>query len=118
MTGTREILIELASGDACSLRQGLALGGEDRSQRSGEWCLDHRTRALVQFAALLAMDANTTSLRWAADRALAVGVRDQALVRVLLTTGWVAGVAQAVSAAPRLGLALDLDIEIDGWDGT
>jgi hypothetical protein len=71
---------------------------------------------LAQLAALIAMDANTTSLRWAAYRALALGAGDRALVRVLLTTGWAAGIAQTVATAPRLGLALDLDIEIDDCD--
>lgn len=116
MTEIRDTLVRLAAGDPQVVRVGLSLAREGATHGSG-WHLDPRTQVLAQLAALFALDANTTSVRWAADRALAVGVRDQALVRVLLTTEAVAGNAQTVVTAARLGLALDLDIEIEGWDG-
>jgi hypothetical protein len=80
--------------------------------------LDRETRALVQLSALVAGDAGTTSLRWAADVAAAAGADDAALIRVLTSAGSAAGAAQTVKSAPRLALALDLDIEVEGWDGT
>lgn len=80
--------------------------------------LDRKTRALVQLSALVADDAGTVSLRWAADVAAATGADDAALVRVLTTAASATGAAQVVKSAPRLALALDLDIEVEGWDGT
>jgi hypothetical protein len=53
--------------------------------------LDRQTRALVQLSALLAVDAATTTLRWAAEVASSRGADDA---------------------------ALDVDLELDGWDGT
>jgi hypothetical protein len=73
---------------------------------------------LVQLAALLASDAGTSSLRWAVERASATGADDAALVRVLVVAGSMAGSAQTVASASRLALAIDLDLEVDGWDGT
>ncbi|MFL5823595.1 MAG: hypothetical protein ACJ764_09155 [Solirubrobacteraceae bacterium] len=80
--------------------------------------LDRRTRALVQLSALVADDAPTVSLRWAADAAAVAGVDDATLVRVLATAASATGAAQTVKSAPRLALALDVDIEVEGWDGT
>ena len=76
----------------------------------GATTLSRRTRALVELAALLAVDAETTSLRWAAERAAVAGADDQALVRVLLASASAAGSAQTASGAARLALALDLDV--------
>jgi alkylhydroperoxidase/carboxymuconolactone decarboxylase family protein YurZ len=87
-------------------------------QAAGDCELDRRTRALVQLSALLADDAGTDSLRWAADVAAAAGADDAALVRVLTTAAAATGAAQTVRSAPRLALALDVDIEVEGWDGT
>jgi len=39
-------------------------------------------------------------------------------VGVLLAAGAAAGGAQMVTGAPRLALALDLDPEVEGWDGS
>ena len=84
----------------------------------GRCDLDRRTRALVQLSALVAGDASTASLRWAADNAAMAGADDAALVRVLVTAASASGTAQAVKSAPRLALAIDMDIEVEGWDGT
>ena|SRR5436305_10834848 len=80
--------------------------------------LDRVTRARVQLAALLMTGAATTSLRWAVERACASGIDDAAVTQVLLSTAPIAGAAQTVAAAPRLALALDIDLEVGGWDGT
>jgi alkylhydroperoxidase/carboxymuconolactone decarboxylase family protein YurZ len=73
--------------------------------------LDRRTTALIRLAALLAVGAPTESLRWAVDLASTTGAPDDMLIDVLLTVAPAAGAAQLVAAAPRLGLALDLDVE-------
>ncbi len=109
---TEELLRRLAAGDERCLRW--ALGPVTARDDSGEgWApvLGREERALVQLAALIAVDAGTASLRWAAERAGATGVDDQTLVHVLLIVGPTAGAAQTVTSAPRLGLALDLDLE-------
>jgi 4-carboxymuconolactone decarboxylase len=80
--------------------------------------LDRRTRALVQLSALLAVDAATTTLRWAAELASSRGADDATLAQVLLCAAPAAGAAQTVLSAPRLALALGLDLELEGWDGT
>lgn len=73
--------------------------------------LDRGTRALVQLAALLAVGAATVSLRWAVDVASTAGVDDARLVAAMLAVAGAVGGAQTVSNAPRLALALGLDIE-------
>lgn len=107
-----ELLRGLAANDESCLSDVLSGRSSDSS------CLDRVTRALVRLSALLALDAGTSSLRWAVDVASAAGVDDAALVAVLLSSASAAGAAQTVSSAPRLALALGVDVEVDGWDGT
>jgi alkylhydroperoxidase/carboxymuconolactone decarboxylase family protein YurZ len=107
--------------DARELLRDLARSGHPPRGLSGDgqpYGLDRQTRALVQLSALLAGDAGTAALRCAADNAAAAGVDDATLVSVLVTAATANGVAQTVKSAPRLALALDVDIEVDGWDGT
>ena len=113
---TRELLRRLAASDESSLEAAFsaAAGGPDGIVLN----LDRSTRILVELAALLATDAPTTSVRWAAERAAAAGADDEALLGVLLAAGAAAGGAQMVTSAPRLALALDLDPEVEGWDGS
>jgi hypothetical protein len=112
---TREFLRRLAAGDESSLEAAFSRdgGGADRIEPN----LDRSIRVLVELAALLAADASTTSVRWAAERAAAAGADDWKLLGVLLAAGAAAGEAQTVTSAPRLALALDLDVEVEGWDG-
>jgi hypothetical protein len=70
--------------------------------------LDRRTRMLVRLGALLAVDAATSSLRWAVELASTSGADDDALAAVLLSAGGTAGSAQLVASASRLVEALDL----------
>jgi 4-carboxymuconolactone decarboxylase len=112
MDGGAELLRRLAAGDESSLRAVLS------AAPPADAALDRATRALVQLAALLALDAGTVSLRWAVDVASAAGVDDVSLVQVLLTAASATGTAQAVASAPRLALALGVDVELDGWDGS
>lgn len=78
--------------------------------------LDRKVRALVRLGALLAVGAQTSSLRWAVDVASAAGADVDALVGVLASISGVAGAAQVVEAAPRLALALGFDVEISDRD--
>src|ERR1700746_1841107 len=111
----REFLRRLAARHECSPAAALSRG---RGGAAGvEPNLDRSTRVLVELAALLATDAPTTSVRWAAERAPAAGADDEKLLGVLLAAGPAAGEAQTVTSAPRLALALDLDMEVEGWDG-
>jgi 4-carboxymuconolactone decarboxylase len=88
------------------------------SELTGGQALDRRLRGLVRIAALLAVDAPTTTLRWAVEQALSTGTTADAVVGVLIATADQAGTAQVVSSAPRLALALGFDLELEGWDGT
>ncbi len=103
MTGAEELLRRLANNDERCLARALD------SEARGAWALDRETRALVQFAALLALDASTVSLRWAADQAAASGVDDGTLIDVLLAVGVASAAAHAAANAPRLAAALDLE---------
>lgn len=114
MNRTRELLRRLAASDERCLQAVISpeLPMEIEGLRAAP-VLDPATRVLVELAALLALDAATTSLRWAVERASAMGADDTALVQVLLTAGSAAGTAQTVNGASRLALALDLDVEPD-----
>jgi alkylhydroperoxidase/carboxymuconolactone decarboxylase family protein YurZ len=112
---TREFLRRLAASDESSLEAAFSRAGDGVDGLEPN--LDRSTRVLVELAALLAADAPTTSVRWAAERAAAAGADDEKLVGVLLAAGAAAGEAQTVTSAPRLALALDLDMEVEGWDG-
>ncbi len=110
MNGTRELLLRLAASDERYLQA--AISGAPPIEIEGVQAapaLDPATRVLVELAALLALDAATASLRWAVERACALGADDTALVQVLLTTGAATGTAHTVTGASRLALALDLD---------
>ena len=107
-----EVLRRLAAADGPGITDGFWV----EAARGCE--LDRKTRALVQHSALLADDAATASLRWAADVAAATGADDVTLVRVLTAAASATGAAQVVKSAPRLALALDVDVELEGWDGT
>jgi alkylhydroperoxidase/carboxymuconolactone decarboxylase family protein YurZ len=109
------VLRRLAAGDAPFLDG--VFRPEGRSGEASAINLDRSIRVLVELSALLAADAPTTSVRWAAERAAAAGAGDEELLGVLLAAGAAAGGAQMVTSAPRLALALDLDLEVEGWDG-
>ena len=108
----QDLLRRLARHDECSVRSVLAPRPElgDAEARAGQ-CLDRTTRGLVRLAALLAIGASTESLRWAVDLASASGVDDEAVTAVLIAAGLAAGSAQLVASAPRLALALGVELE-------
>lgn len=110
VNATRDLLRRLATHDDRCLQ--VALSPNSRLQVAGtesSAALDRRTRTLVQLAALVAADAATNSLRWAADCAAATGADDQTVLQVLQTAGRAAGSVQTVSSTQRLALALDVD---------
>jgi alkylhydroperoxidase family enzyme len=109
---TKELLRRLAASDERSIRDVLT------GRRCPYGGLDRVARALVQLAAMLAVDAPTTSVRWAVDVASGAGADDAALLRVLVSAASASGAAQTVASAPRLALAVGVDLEVDGWDGT
>lgn len=110
MKDTEALLRRLAASDEPSLQSVL-----EPDFRSGQ-ALDRGARALIQLSALLAADAVTPSLRWAVDAAWAVGVDDVALAQVLVAIAPVAGSVQTAVSAPRLALALDVDLDTAGVD--
>jgi alkylhydroperoxidase/carboxymuconolactone decarboxylase family protein YurZ len=112
MKGTEDLLRRLAASDERSLQA--ILEPDCRSAPA----LDRDARALVQLSALLAADAVTASLRWAVDAAWAVGVDDVTLAQVLLAIAPVAGTVQTAASAPRLALALDVDLDRAGRDAS
>ena len=112
MDAPADLLRRLAASDEHCIREILA-GARPRAAALGPVA-----RALVQLAAMLAVDASTTSVRWAVDVASGAGADDAALVRVLVSAASATGAAQTVVSAPRLALAVGVDLEVDGWDGT
>lgn len=77
--------------------------------------LDARAAALVQLAALVALDAPAGAYRSTVDAAVAGGASESDLVATLLAVAPVAGLARLVSAAPRLALALGYDVD-QAWE--
>jgi 4-carboxymuconolactone decarboxylase len=113
------LLRRLAAGDESCLRTVLAPTPEfdDAGPLAGD-ALDRRIRVLVRVAALLAVNAPTAALCWAVELASTAGADDRALVGVLASAAPAAGAAQLVANAPRLALALGIDMELEGWDGS
>jgi alkylhydroperoxidase/carboxymuconolactone decarboxylase family protein YurZ len=103
-----ELLRRLALNDENVVRS--AVGGDSPSLSGGS-DLDAKTHALVRLAALLSIGAATSSCRVAVELARAGGATDAELVGVLVAVAPAVGGARVVSAAPRLGLAIDYDIE-------
>ncbi len=113
-----DLLRRLSAGDEDAIRTVLALKPELR-EVSGEIeaQLMLRIRVLVRIAALVAVDASTATLRWAVEQACCTGADSDDIVAVLVAVGSDIGLARLVAAAPRLGLAMGYDIEVEGWDG-
>ncbi len=117
MVGAGEDLLRrLAAQEEETVRRVLALapehGGEDLNA-----ALTPRVRMLVRLAALVALDASTTSLYWAVEGASCAGAADEEIVAVLVTVGSEVGLPRVVSSAPRLALAIGHEIDVEGWDG-
>jgi hypothetical protein len=107
----QELLALLAASDEQALRAVLAPTPEFSAAAGTPAMLERRTRVLVRLAALMALNAPTTSLRWAAELALATGLRDEMLAAALAAAAGSAGTAVTSACAPRLATALDLELE-------
>ena len=112
-----QLLRALAAGDERSLGTVMAPRPELGLCDPLGQALDRRTKMLVRLAALIAVGASTTSLRWAVEMASTNGAEIDALAEVLLASAPAAGTARVVDAAPRLALALGYDVGLGGWDG-
>jgi 4-carboxymuconolactone decarboxylase len=73
--------------------------------------LDGRTHALVQIAALIAVDATPPSYMDAIAAARSFHATDDEIVGCLIAVLPAVGVARVVSAAPKVGLALGYDVD-------
>jgi 4-carboxymuconolactone decarboxylase len=91
------------------------LASEPTREESG---LDVRTDALVCLSTTVAVDGGQASYQHAVERALAAGLTTEEIVGTLFAVASLTGVPRAVSAAPKLGLALgyDVDAALDGGD--
>lgn len=109
----REMLVRLAAADEHALSIVLHPTPEFGAGADRPRALERRTRVLVRLAALLALNASTTSLRWAVELALGTGLADETVAAVLASAANSAGAAVTSSCAPRLAMALDLDLDLE-----
>lgn len=84
------------------------LANEPCREASG---LDAKTHALVRLSTTLAVDAGQPSYQDAVNRAMAAGATADEIVGTLVAVICLTGVPRAVSAAPRLALALGYDVD-------
>ena len=73
--------------------------------------LDPRSLALVRLGALIAVDAAPASYLEAVDAARTAGATDDEIVGSLVSVVTLIGVPRAVSAAPKLSLAVGYDVD-------
>ena len=83
----------------------------DRDEASELSGLDGKTWALVRLGALIAVDAAPASYLEAVDAARTAGATDDEIVGSLVSVVTLIGVPRAVSAAPKLSLAVGYDVE-------
>lgn len=72
--------------------------------------LDPRTAALVRIAALISIDSDPATFRWAMDLAQAAGVDDTEVFDTLMAVAPIVGIARLTSTIPRVLAALDLEV--------
>jgi alkylhydroperoxidase/carboxymuconolactone decarboxylase family protein YurZ len=72
--------------------------------------LDQRTAALVRVAALLSVDSDPATFRWAVEEGIAAGVDDTDFFDTLVAVAPIIGVARLTASLPHLMSALDLDV--------
>jgi len=81
--------------------------GGDLAARSS---LDARTLALVRVAALVSIDSDASTFRWAMDLAHAAGVDDTEVFDTLISVAPIVGIARLTSAIPHVLAAFDLEV--------
>ena len=102
----RAILRKLALRDDALVEA--ILDRDEATELSG---LDGKTWALVRLGALIAVDAAPPSYLEAVDAARAAGATDDEIVGSLVSVVTLIGVPRAVSAAPKLSLAVGYDVD-------
>jgi hypothetical protein len=113
MSSPEELLRGLAAADSACLDAVLSAPvtrpspGDPDTALSGVPVLDGDARALVRLAALLAVEAPTASVCWAAELASAAGVDDEGLVAVLVAVRSCAQVAEVERNASCLAAVFD-----------
>ena len=83
----------------------------DRDEANELTGLDGKTWALVRLGALIAVDAAPASYLEAVDAARSAGATDDEIVGSLVSVVTLIGVPRAVSAAPKLSLAVGYDVD-------
>jgi 4-carboxymuconolactone decarboxylase len=73
--------------------------------------LDAKTLAMVRLASLIAIGGSGPSFSEQADAALSAGATTDEIVAVLIGVSPVVGIPRVVSAAPKVALALGLDVD-------
>lgn len=104
---TQQAFLGIAKHDPSVLEQ-LVRASDERIAVSG---LDPRTHALVNVAALIALDAAPASYIWQIGLALEAGVTTEEVLGLLVALGPTVGNAKIVAAAPEIALALGIDLE-------
>ncbi len=104
---THDALIGIAQHDPNVLENILRARSENQ-EASG---LDSRTYALVNIAALIAIDAAPASYVWQVGLALDAGVTAEEILALLVALNPVVGSAKIVAAAPELALAIGVDLD-------
>jgi 4-carboxymuconolactone decarboxylase len=114
MDDYKERLRKLAVRDEALVEAVLANEPANREE-SG---LDAKTHALVRLTTTVAVDGGQSSYQYAIERALAAGATADEVVGTLVAMMSLTGVPRAVSAAPKVGLALgyDVDAALEGDD--
>ena len=105
--GTQQAFLGIAKHDPTVLEQ-LVRTSAENIEASG---LDPRTHALVNIAALIALDAAPASYIWQIGLALEAGVTTDEILGLLVALGPTVGNAKIVAAAPEIALALGIDLE-------
>jgi len=108
MAITREqsrLLRGLSLGDPAVLARLLS------DQGATEGALDPVATGLVRIATLIALGADTPAYQREANAALAAGASAGQIIAVLASVAPIVGSTHAMSAAPRLALALGYDVD-------
>jgi alkylhydroperoxidase/carboxymuconolactone decarboxylase family protein YurZ len=84
------------------------LSGETASVAESQ--LDPKMHALVRLGALIAVDATEPGYMWTVEMACRHGASNEEIVGCLIAALPAIGIANVVSAAPKLALALGYDV--------
>jgi 4-carboxymuconolactone decarboxylase len=104
---THQALIGIAQHDPMVLEE-LMQARTSNAEASG---LDLKTHALVNVAALIALDAAPASYIWQVGLALEAGVTPEEILGLLVALNPLVGNAKIVAAAPEIAIALGVDLE-------